>query len=268
MSLIIIIPSLSVNAGTFETGAQAGYGVIQYNEETESLGPEIDSDADLHTILLGASAEYSFDRPSHIFAAFIADWAVGLEDEEQWEHDDVTVQTNDMSIFGQFYEGRIGFQNNVESFYYSAYLSGGWDGMHFRRKNFVVNDVSLSSDVIVETFSLWKAGGGMSAGYALNQWAVEGRAAYSYYLDGDVRNTDNDGIWFDTNGSRVDLGLDISQQLTERISFSAGAEYTLILLDESEVVPDITDTGRPIITIFPKSRTQILAAVVKLTYGF
>jgi len=159
----------------------------------------------------------------------------------------------------------------VGNFYYRIYGSFGWDGIYFRRKNFKRNGVTTSDDVIAEEFTLWRGGGGLSMGYTIDKWALDGRAAYSHYFDGDIRNSSQDGVEFAAKGTCLDFGAGMAYQITERMNLYGGVSYTYIKLDESEVDRNVTRSGNMIkITqvVFPESRTQILAGVVNLTVGF
>jgi hypothetical protein len=244
-------------------GVHAGYGKMKYKEKTNDLGTHDRSEANLDTILIGASAEYTLPWSEHLFIGVTTDWAWGLEDTETFKREygngSVLKETKDLSVFGQFYDGRFGYKNNLGPVSYRIYASLGWDGVYFRRSNFKQNGVPLGTDVITEDFSLWRIGGGGAVGYSIDGWTLEARGAYSYYFDGDVRNSNLGGIWFDTNGSCIDAGIGISRRLTDRLSIYAGGSYTRIALDESEVKDHVQ---------FPKSETYIIAGMVNLTYAF
>lgn len=262
-------------AGNWGAGVHSGYGTIKYEEDTSALGTEDESEADLETVLFGLSAEYSFARLRNFFSGVTTDWIWGLEDREEFkrEDDDVTLtEDKDMSLFGQFYDVRFGYKNSLDRFYHRVYLSGGWDGIYFRRKNFVLNGSPLHTGVITEEFSLWRIGGGVGLGYNLgDKWAVDGRAAYSYYVDGEVKNSSHGGQVFDTNGTCFDAGIGIKREITHNMSLYAGGSYTLIDLDESGVNREITRQGNITIekaTVFPHSRTQIVTGIINVTYAF
>ncbi|GBD96021.1 MAG TPA: hypothetical protein ENG83_15300 [Nitrospirae bacterium] len=268
VALIVFLIGGDVDADSFEVGVHSGYGVIKYEEDTDAFGTEIESETSLDTILLGVSGEYSFAGLKNFFAAFTTDWALGLKDVEKWREDNIEKQTNDISIFGQFYDISLGYRNSLNNFYYRLYVSGGWDGLHFRRKNFVVNGVALSTATITEDFSLWKTAGGLGLGYKPGKWAIDGRAAFAYYFDGDVRNSNNEGMWFDTNGTCLDIGVGVAREITRNINLSLGGSYKLVKLDESEIKPDMTQSGKIIDTVFPWSKTLVMVGVVNLTYAF
>ncbi|HDH04636.1 MAG TPA: hypothetical protein ENH01_02835 [Nitrospirae bacterium] len=268
VALIIFLIGGDADADSFELGAHSGYGVIKYDEDTDAFGSKIEAETSLDTVLLGVSGEYYFAGLKNFFAGITTDWALGLKDVEKWREDNIEKQTNDISIFGQFYDFRLGYSNSLKNLYYRLYVSGGWDGMHFRRKNFVKNGVALSSATITEDFSLWKTGGGIGLGYKLGKWALNGRAAFAYYFDGDVRNSNNEGMWFDTNGTSLDMGVGIEREITRDINLSLGGGYKLVKLDESEIKPNMTQSGKMVDTVFPWSKTRIMVGVVNLTYAF
>jgi len=253
-------------------GTHVGYGVTKYEENTDVFGKNTESEATLDTVLVGATVEYSLAVPENFYIGAVADLLFGLEDVEKWEEDDVKVQMNDISIDpGIFLDGRLGYKNSVDNFYYRIYGSFGWDGIYFRRKNFKRNGVSQNADTITEDFSLWRGGGGLSLGYAIDRWTLDSRAAYSHYFDGEIRNSSQDGIEFEAKGTCLDFGVGIAYQISERMKLYGGVSYTYIKLDESEVDKNVTQTGNVIKTtqvVFPDSRTQILAGVVNLTFWF
>lgn len=248
--------------GGMGIGAHTGYGYIRYSESTDRLGEQIDSDTTLDAFIVGASIEYSFEGLKSVYVSFVTDWVFGLKDKERWWEDNVHYQTNDLTIFGQFYDGRIGVRDKIKRFHYTLYISGGWDGIHFRRTKFY-RDGRLLDDVITEDFSLWRIGGGMGTGYSFDKINIESRVAYAYYFDGEVRNSSHSGLVYDTNGTCLDLGLGISYRIGQRWSIYAGWSYSLIKLDESE--PQKDDS---LLTIFPYSRTEIKAGMFNLGYAF
>ncbi len=244
-------------------GAHAGYGKMKYKEMTNDFGTKDRSEANLDTILFGASMEYMLPGFEHLFIGATTDWVWGLETTETFKrrfaNGSELKETKDLSVFGQFYDGRLGYKNKLGPVTFRIYASFGWDGVYFRRSNFEQNGVPLSTDVITEDFSLWRVGGGAAAGYSIDGWTLEARGAYSYYFDGDVRNSNLGGIWFDTNGTCIDGGIGISHMLTERLGMYVGGSYTRIALDESEVQNNVQ---------FPKSETYIVAGMLNLTYAF
>jgi len=261
----------SAYAGNFGIGTHGGYGGLKYEENSDAFGGDIESEAKLDTVLFGFSGEYSFVKPKNFFTGLVTDYTFGLKGEEAWEEDDILIQTNDVGLFGQFYDLRFGYKNSLDRFYYRAYLSGGWDGIHFRRKNFAFSDSSMSGDVITEDFSLWRAGAGLGLGYNFGKWAADMRAAYSYYFDGDVRNSSHRGLVFDTDGICFDAGIGLMREMTREIGLYLGGSYTLIELNESDVKQEIIRHGNIITrrdTVFPDSRTQIITGMVNVTYHF
>lgn len=259
--LVLLHAAVPSHAGNFGFGAHTGYGVIKYEERVSKETSEVDeAKSTLNTVLFGVSGEYTFPKASNFFVGITTDWVFGLEDDETFSKNGEKVQTNDISLFGQFYDGRIGYKDNISSLSYRVYASGGWDGIHFRRKNFVKNGIPLDVDVITEDFSLWRIGGGLGLGYSLgNKWTLDGRAAYSYYFDGEVRNSNQGGLVFDTNGTCFDAGIGIMREINKNTGVYVGGSYTLIDLDESEVIDDF---------IFPESRTRMMVGVINLTYAF
>ncbi len=265
--LLFIFITGYAEAGNFGVGVHTGFGVIKYEEDTTLLADEYQSDTKLTTVLLGVSGEYTFQKFENLFAGITTDWALGLKGEERWDKNKIKFQTNDVRIFAQFYDGRLGYKNNIDKFNYRLYGSFGWDGVHFRRTNFVDENGVLTESTIAETFGLWRVGGGLSMGYRIGNLVLDGRAAYSYYFDGEVRSSNNDGIWFDTNGTCLDLGLGVIFPVAEDFNLYMGGSYTRLELDESEVKNGL-QTGRPFASKFPNSQMQMIAGVVNLTYSF
>ncbi|MBI5409658.1 MAG: hypothetical protein HZA14_09865 [Nitrospirae bacterium] len=252
----------SAYAEGFGLGTHAGFGVIKYEENTSAFGDEVESKAVLNTALFGVSGEYSLKKPDNFFAGITTDWAFGLEDRENWKENGVKIQTDDLEIFGQFYDIRFGYKNSISSFYYRAYISGGWDGIHFSRDNFVVSGRPESGSV-TENFSLWRTGGGIGAGYKFDKWALDGRAAYAYYPRGQVRNSSLSQFTFDTTGACLDVGAGIARELIKNVNLYLGGSYTLIELKESDIERDDS-----VQAVFPESETQIIVGVANLTFAF
>lgn len=267
ISLIVILLGGNVHAGNFGIGAHSGYGVIKYEEETDALGRDNESESTLNTILLGVSGEYSFVELNNFFAGLTTDWVFGLEDDERWDRDGNKFQTNDIKIFAQFYDARFGYKNSIDNLYYRIYISGGWDGFHFKRGSFVESGLQKSGTV-TEDISLWRTGGGIGVGYKFGKWALDGRAAYAYYPKGTVENSNFSRITFDTNGTCLDVGVGLARSITDKIGFYIGGSYSSIKLDESDVKRTTDSDGNIVDVVFPNSRTQITAGVVNLTYAF
>ncbi|MBI5056786.1 MAG: hypothetical protein HZB61_09250 [Nitrospirae bacterium] len=244
------------NAGT-GIGTHAGYGAIKYEEETSSPGADHESTSTLSTILFGVSGEYSFSKQANFFTGLTTDWAIGLTDDETHKENGAKFQTNDLNIFGQFYDIRFGYKNGVGNLYYRMYVSGGWDGMRLKRSSVVEQDIEKPGTTS-QDISLWRTGGGFGMGYKFGDWALDGRAAYAYYPKGTVKKKNSSEIKFDTNGTCLDLGAGLANEITRNVNFYFGGSYTLIKLDgvvkHGEVLPD--------------SKTQIIVGVANLTYAF
>ncbi len=258
----VFLMAVRVEAAGFGIGVHSGYGSIIYEEETSALGNEIDSEAVLDTVLFGISAEYSFTEQGTLFTGIVTDWALGLEDSETWETDKVTTQTNELEVFGQFYDLRVGYKDTIGRLYYRIYASGGWDGIHFRRDKFVSGGTPVGGTV-TEDFSLWRIGGGAAIGYRFGKWALDGRAAYAYYPDAEVKNSSLPHMKFDTSGTCLDFGLGLARELPGKMSLYLGGTYTGIRLRESDIKRDGL-----LQAVFPDSSTRLTAGVVNLTYAF
>ncbi len=265
-SSIIFINDFA-DASNFGLGVHGGYGLLKYEEHTSVPGINRKSEASLNTILLGASGEYSFPKHDKFYTGITTDFAIGTEDREIRKDNGIKRQTNDIRIFGQFYDFRLGYKNSIDNFYYRLYVSGGWDGIHFARNNFKGRNLR-TNDKVTEDFSLWRTGGGIGLGYKFNKWALDGRAAYSYYPKGTVTNSEFEGVKFDTNGTCLDLGLGIGREIIHNIGFYIGGFYTFIILDESDVKRNVSQTGKITHIVFPDSKTQLMGGVVNLTYAF
>ncbi len=262
IALAFFLAAVRVDAAGFGIGAHSGYGNIRYEEETLAFGDEIRSEAVLETVLFGISAEYSFTEPENLFAGIVTDWAFGLEDTETWDTNNTRTQTNDLEIFGQFYDLRFGYKNTLRRLYFRIYASGGWDGVHFKRDKFVSKGTPVGGNV-TEDFSLWRIGGGAGIGYKFGKWALDGRAAYGYYPDAVIKNSSMPDVKFDTSGTCLDMGIGLAREIYRNMTFYLGGAYTGIKLHES----DIKQSGL-ILAVFPESKTQITAGVVNLTYAF
>ncbi len=264
--LCLLLITGSVHAGNLILDGHGGYGVINYKEDTSS-GVKTEATSTLKTVYFGGSGEYSFNKPENYYAGIAADWAIGVEDGETWTKDGTQVQTNDIKIFGQFYDLRFGYKDSMEKFSYGIYLSGGWDGMYFDRDNFVESGIP-SSGAITEEFSLWRAGGGIKAGYEFGQWTAEGLISFAYYTDAKVENSKYPGFKFDTEGVRLDLELGAKRSLFDNLSLYLGGLYRSIQLDESPVFR-VRDLNGILDNVkFPHSKTQIIAAKVVVAYAF
>jgi hypothetical protein len=251
-----------VDASNFGIGVHNGYGIIKYEEQTSAFGTTLDSESTQGVILFGISGEYSFPQPKNFYIGIITDWAFGLKDDEIWKENNKQIQTNDMRVFGQFYDIRFGYKNSLEDLYYRLYISGGWDGLHFKRDNFIWRGISVPGSV-TEDFSLWRVGAGMGLGYKIGKWALDGRIAYAYYPIGEVNNSSLPQFTFDTEGTCFDMGLGVVREMAKNLNFYVGGSYTLLKLDQS----DIMQSGS-IQAVFPNSKTEIMVGVVNLMYAF
>jgi hypothetical protein len=250
------------HANNFGMGVHWGYGVLKYEEETSAFGTDIDSDFRMKTMLFGISGEYSFKKPDHFFAAIVTDWVVGMEDDEDWNFNNVQVQTGDTNIDGQFYDVRFGYKNSNEKFYYRMHVSGGWDGLKFKRENYVWRGIAIAGNS-TEDISLWRVGAGTGMGYKLGSWALDGRIAYSYHIKGRVENSSLSDVTFKTNGTCLDGGIGAARQIADNTGFYFGISYSLFRLDES----DIEHSGVTSV-IYPASRTEMIVGVFNLTHSF
>ena len=260
--LLIMISAGIAEAGGAGVGIHSGYGVIKYEEHSSSMGSSIESESSQDVILLGVSGEYSFSELTNFYTGITTDWAFGLKDNETTTKDGIQIQSNDMKIFSQFYDFRFGYKNSGRDYYYRLYAAGGWDGIHIKRDEFALQGEIVPGG-IKEDFSLWRAGAGAGFGYTLGNWALDGRIAYAYYISGEVKNSSYPQYTFDTNGSCLDMGAGIARKITDKTSFYVGVSYTLLELDESEII-----RSGLLQAVFPQSRTEILTGVVNLSYSF
>lgn len=259
--LVCLIPA--VFAGNFSLDTRGGFGAITYKEQTSSVGVNREAESTQDAVLLGLSGEYSFSEKGKFFTALTADWAIGTGDREKWKDNSVEFQTNDMKVFGEFYDVRLGYKNNIDNFYYRAYVSGGWDGMHFRRRHFIVRGVATASGPITEDFSLWRTGGGIDLGYKLaGGYMLNAKAGYGYYINGEVENSAYPNTTWDTNGKRMDFNIGVSKEIQQNIKFNIGFIYTLIELDED--IQTVSSTR----VVFPDSETEMMFGVLSLTCAF
>ncbi len=249
-------------AGNFGVGVHGGYGVIKYEEETSAFGTDIESESTMNTMLFGISGEYSFKNLHNLFAAIVTDWTVGLDDRETWEFNDVKVQSNDINMSGQFYDARFGYKNGSETYYYRVHVSGGWDGLRFKRKDYIWRGVPITVNS-TEDISLWRVGAGTGAGYKLGSWALDGRIAYSFHVKGRVENSALSDVTFKTKGTCLDGGVGAARQITDNTGFYAGISYSLFRLDESDV-----EQSAGIAVMYPASTTQLVVGVFNLTHSF
>jgi hypothetical protein len=248
-------------AGNFGFGVHNGYGIIKFSEKENFLGENFESDSRHPAVLVGGSGEYSLSRPQNFYVGITTDWAFGLKDTETWTQDSQQFQTNDIKIFGQFYDLRFGYKNILDNLSYRFYVSGGWDGLRFQRDNFLVQG-SPSGEGSREKMSLWRTGIGSGFGYSLSAWAVDARGAVSYYPAGRTRDSSLSGVTFDTHGTCLDFGLGVARAVKKNMHVYLGASYTLQKLDGDEEY--LTSQQ----TVSWESKLVILVGVVNLTYAF
>jgi hypothetical protein len=249
------------DAGSFGFGVHSGLGAIKFREKENFRGSNFQSESRQPALLFGGSGEYSFQRPKNIFAGITTDWALGLKDEETWTQDGVQVQTNDMRFFGQFYDLRVGYKNSSDNLYYRLYVSGGWDGLRFKRDNVIWQGNPLTTDSR-EDIRLWRTGIGTGFGYRLEKWALDARAAYSYYPFGETEDSSLPETTFDTHGTCLDFGLGVARKITGHMNVYIGSSYTL-----QKLRGDINNDN-PLQTISWKSTLEIFVAMANLTYAF
>lgn len=257
--IIITLSLLSINyayAGGFGVGLHSGYGIIKFKEKESFYGDSFESESKQDVILFGMSGEYSFQGHENFYAGITTDWAFGLGDREKWTQDNVRVQTNDMKFFGQFYDVRAGYKNSSGNLYYRLYVSGGWDGLRFKRDDVIWRGTPGSDST--EDISLWRMGLGSGLGYRWDKWALDGRIAYSFYPEGKTEDSSLPQYTFDTKGTCFDVGLGVAREIRQSMYFYLGASYTLQELKGDTTTPDISW----------KSRLEILVGMVNLTYTF
>jgi hypothetical protein len=282
---LLIISSIiffagNVNAGNFGIGVHSGYGVIKYEEQSSAFGNKFESESTQNLVIVGVSGEYSFcltdcspqanlpigrqvrPRRKNFYVNITTDWIFGLEGVESWKENTSQIQTTDMRIFGQFYDFRFGYKNSLNNFFYSFYVSGGRDALHFRRDKFIWRGTSLTGSV-TEDISLWRTGMGTGFEYKTDKWALNARLAYAYYPAGKVENSSLPQFTFDTNGAVLDTGLGIAREIAHNVSFYFGGSYTLLKLEQS----DIIQSGS-IQAVYPESKIEIVLGMVNLTYAF
>lgn len=254
---ILTILCYRVEAGNLGFGMHGGYGVIKFKEKETSSGDNFELHSEQKVFLFGGSGEYTFRTYQNLYAGVTTDWAFGLKDVETLEQNKVEVQTNDVRFFGQFYDLRFGYKNNLRDFYYRFYVSGGWDGLRFERDNYVWQGSRIQKST-AEDISLWRTGAGIGLGYKIGKWALDGRAAYSFYPDGKTEDSSYPQVTFDTYGTCFDAGFGAAYSITGKASLYAGMSYTLQSLKGSTTDSDI----------FWKTRLEIIVGMVNLTYAF
>jgi len=256
MLLIIVFSTGRSYAENIALDVHSGYGILKFTEREDFHGDDFESDFRNGATLLGLSGEYSFPKHDKLYAGVNADWTFGLKDRETWDMNGTRVQTNDMNAFMQFYDLKFGYKDNDDNFYYRLYASGGWDGLRFKREDAVFQGNQVSDST--EDISLWKIGAGTVLGYQKDKWSLDGELAYSYYLDGETEDSSLPDTEFDTKGSRLNVDIGVTREITKNISLSIGGVYTF-----QKLKGDTSETD-----ISWKSKLEILAGMVKLAYIF
>lgn len=245
-------------AGSSGLGVHSGYGVVRYKEKSTTAGHDQRSAASMDTVIFGMSGEYAFGMNSSFFAGITTDWTIGLNGDETFKRDGSRFMTGNLDMYGQFYDLRAGYKKSVEAFYYRIYVSGGWDGVRFRRDDLVKDDTD-GPDTGQTELSLWRTGIGAGAGYRVGLWALDARAAYSYYPEGKGKSSEHGQEKFDLNGTCLDAGIGLARKISGNMNVYIGISYTLLRTDESR-------TGEG--DVFPRITTEMLFGMMNLTYGF
>ena len=268
ISVIIFFAGI-VDAGNFGIGVHSGYGIIKYEEQISAFGNKFESASTQDMVIFGVSGEYSFPRLQNFYANITTDWVFGLEGVERWKENNIQIQTTDMSVFFQFYDFRFGYKNAIvsttlsrDNLYYSFYVSGGLDDMHFKRDKFLWRGTTVTGS-ITEDIYLWRIGMGTGVGYKAGKWALDGRFAYAYYPIVKVNNSSLPQFTFNTNGAVLDTGLGLSREVAQNVNFYFGSSYSLLKLEQS----DIMQKGS-MQAVYPGSKIEIMAGMVNLTFAF
>ncbi len=265
---LLIISSIisfagNVDAGDFGIGVHSGYGVIKYEEQSSAFGNKLESESTQDTVIFGVSGEYSFPlRRKNFYLNITTDWVLGSEGVERWKEDTTQTQTTDMRFSGQFYDFRFGYKNSLDNPYYTFYVSGGWDGLHFKRDKFIWRGTSVTGSV-TEDISLWRTGLGTGLGYKIGKWDLYGKLAYAYYPVGKVDNSALPQFTFETNGTVLDMGIGIARKIAQNVNSYFGGSYTLLKLDQSEIMQSDL-----IQAVYPESKAEIMLGMVSFTYAF
>lgn len=257
LTLIIIFLTDTSYAENSALDVHSGYGILKFKESEDFHGDDFESNFKHGAVLLGLSGEYSFPKHDNLYAGMNADWTFGLKDEETWDKNDIRVQTNDMKVTMQFYDLKFGYKDSEGNFYYKFYVSGGWDGLRFKRDTIVWQGIP-TSDSSVEDISLWKIGAGTGLGFKKENWSLDGKLSFSYYPDGETEDSSLPDTTFDTKGTRLNIDLGVTRDITKNISIYLGGNYTL-----QKLKGDASDTD-----ISWKSKLEILTGVVKIAYAF
>ncbi len=255
-SAILILISISyAHAGDFSFTTYTGYGILKYKEKENYLGTDYESKFKQKVILLGFTGEYLFQRPRNFFLAGVTEFGFGLENEEKSKGNNAQFRTNDVRSFSQFYDIVFGYKNTYDIYHYKIYAVGGWDGLHFEREK-VTSSGSIVPDSGNENIKLWRTGIGTNIGFTAGNWVFDGRLTYFYYPDGKTENSAISQRTFDTDGYCLDMSLGASRNVGENLWLFLGGSYTTQKLKADAE------------SISWKSKFEILAGVVSLTYAF
>jgi hypothetical protein len=162
-----------------------------------------------------------------------------------------------MKVSIQFYDLRVRYKNQKDNFYYRLYMSGGWDGLRFKRDEYVWQGSPLDKTSI-EEISLWKVGTGAGIGFKKDKRSLEGRMSYSYYVDGETEDSSLPSVTFDTEGSRLNITLGLLREITKDLGIYFGGDYILQKLKGNTSDDDISW----------RTKFQILSGIIKLIYAF
>jgi len=255
-SAILILISINyAHAGDFVFTTYTGYGILKYKEREGFSGKEYETKFKQKAIMLGFTGEYLFQKPRNFFLAGVTEFEFGLENEEKSKENNAQFRTNDVRSFSQFYDIVLGYKNTYGIFHYKLYAIGGWDGLHFERRE-VTSSGSIVPDSGSEDIKLWRTGVGTNVGLTISDWVFDGRATYFYYPDGKTENSAISQRTFDTDGYCLDMSLGASHNVARNLWLYLGGSYTMQKLkDDAE-------------SISWKSKFEILAGVISLTYTY
>lgn len=256
-TIVILFLSPIAHASRLSIDVHSGYGILRFEEKEYNRGDKFESEFKHKAILLGLSGEYILSEGGNIYTGINADWAFGLKDREELRRDGVKVQENDMRLSMQFYELRIGYRNQRGILYYRFYLSGGWDGMRFKRDEYIWQGSPLDK-VSIEEISLWKVGAGADIGFRKDKWFLEGRFEYFYYPEGETEDSTLPNVTFDTEGSHFNIALGLTHEFTKDLGIYFGGDYILQKLKGNTSDDDISW----------RTKLQILTGKIKLIYAF